>query len=61
MYEFFTNAYVWGTMAVISLLVCLDIEYQWFLIPSESLEMAQATNRIHYCPRKSVNILRKSL
>lgn len=46
MYDFFANTYVWCTMAVISLLVCLDIEYQWLLIPSESLEVAQATNRI---------------
>lgn len=46
MYRFLSKTYVWSAISLVAMIICLDIEYQWIVIPCESLAVAEATNRI---------------
>lgn len=41
-----SKPYIWITLAFFSILLCLDIEFCWFLIPCSSEQTAEIWNRI---------------
>ena len=46
LFSWLGKTWVWVSLTLLALLLCLDIELKWFLIPCESKETVEACNRI---------------